>query len=73
MSFGSSHARPIYSTTNMQKLYIVTKYVVARSVAEAMRLEKKLPADDVFIDTDWRQKNITTPDSGKKVGFKKKR
>jgi hypothetical protein len=33
--------------------YIVRKYVMASSAREAIRLEAKTPAHDVWVDQDW--------------------
>jgi hypothetical protein len=43
-----------------QKMFIVRKYIMARSAAEAMRKDKKTLPDDVFIDTDWQKGNAST-------------
>ena len=40
------------------KQYVVRKYVKARSVAEAFRLEKRYPAEE--IDEDWKKAQETT-------------
>lgn len=37
------------------KLFVVRKYVRARDVAEAVRLEKKQKPDDVWIDDEWKK------------------
>jgi len=52
------------------KQFIVRKYVLALSASQAIRLEKKTPVDDVFIDDDWKknQKENTS-----EVGFKNKK
>ena len=45
------------------KRYIIRKYVMAKSAQEAMRVEKNVKADEVFVDTDY------VPEQ-KEVGFK---
>lgn len=48
----------------MLKQYIVRKYVKAENVAQSLRLEKNIKADEAWIDTDWKaDKDIS-------VGFK---
>lgn len=37
------------------KLYVVKKYVKAVSAAEAIRKERKMPVDDVWVDDEWRK------------------
>lgn len=37
------------------KMFIVRKYIKARSAAEAIRLDKKHPVDDVWVDDDWKK------------------
>lgn len=55
----------------IEKLFIVRKYVKAVSAAEAIRLEKKAPVDDVWVDDDWKKMNPLSPPI--KVGFKQKK
>lgn len=37
------------------KMFIVKKYIKAKSAAEALRKERKIPADDCWVDEDWRK------------------
>lgn len=37
--------------------YIIRKYVMARSAAEAIRLDKITKPADVWIDDDWKKEN----------------
>jgi hypothetical protein len=39
------------------KLYVIKKYVKATSAAEALRKERTVAADDVWVDDDWRKNN----------------
>ena len=49
----------------MLKQYIIRKYVLAENVAQALKKEKLIKADEAWIDTDWKtDKNIS-------VGYKK--
>lgn len=41
-----------------QKLYVVKKYIFARSASEAIRKDKKTPAEDVWIDEDYKKQLI---------------
>lgn len=54
----------------MKKLYVVQKYVKARSVVEAMRLEKGIVPDDVYVDNEWRKGNPQF--ESRPIGFKGK-
>lgn len=38
-----------------EKLFIIKKYVRAKSASEAIRKEKKIAVDDVWVDEDWRK------------------
>lgn len=50
----------------MEKQYIIRKYIKANSAQEALRKEKKQPADECWIDEKWmEQKTIE--------GFKNKK
>lgn len=46
-----------------QKLYIVRKYIMATSVKDAIRKDKKEPVDDCWLDDDYK-KQLTSA-----VGF----
>jgi hypothetical protein len=39
----------------VKKLFIVRKYVTASSAAEALRIEKRIAADDCWLDDDWKK------------------
>jgi len=41
------------SKTKLPKLYVVTKMVFANSAAEAIRLEKDCPVDEVNLEKEW--------------------
>lgn len=58
----------------MKKVYIVRKYVVAKSVQEALKKEKKQAPDDCYIDQkslDNFVDNLTKP-IDPPMGFKGK-
>ena len=41
----------------MKKQYIVQKYVLAESVAEALRKSKGAPVHEIFLHSQWFEKN----------------
>lgn len=36
-------------------MFVVRKYIMATSAKDALRKEKKIPPDDVYIDNDWQK------------------
>jgi len=62
---------PIYSMSRAhpKKQYVIRKYILARSAAEALRIEYKFKADDCWLDDDWKknQKEVVG-----EIGFKTK-
>lgn len=42
----------------MKKQYIIQKYVMADSVAEALKKAPKTPIHEVFIHNGWFEKNM---------------
>lgn len=59
-------------TPPIKKMFIVRKYVMAKSAKGAILLEKNLPVDDVWLDEDWKKNNPEKVSSGGEVGFRKK-
>jgi len=49
------------------KQYIVRKYIMATSVRHALRIEKTMPADEAWIDEDWKKKQ--SRDLNPAIGF----
>lgn len=43
------------NTTTKKKIYIIRKFVVATSIEDAIRLERKQKPDDVFLEDTSRQ------------------
>lgn len=41
----------------MKKLFVIQKYVVASSIAEALKIEKNTKPDEVWLDDDWKRAN----------------
>ena len=52
----------------MKKLFVVRKYIMAESVAQALSLERKKPAEEIFVDDDWKKANAE--ESKEPIGFK---
>lgn len=42
---------------NNKKLFVVRKYIMAKSAKEAIKLDKNTPVDDVWIDDEWKKGN----------------
>ncbi len=38
-----------------EKMFVVKKYIMARSASEALRKEKNTQADDCWVDEEWRK------------------
>jgi len=49
------------------KMYVVQKYVKATSASDAIRKEKSLPVDDVYVDRKWRE--IQGDNLAEAIGF----
>jgi hypothetical protein len=49
------------------KRFIIKKYVMARSAQEALRKEKRVKPDDVWVDEDWKKENPNALESC--IGF----
>lgn len=37
------------------KLYLIKKYVMAKSAEEALKKEPKIKPDDVWVDEEWKK------------------
>ncbi len=48
---------------NSNKLYVVRKYIYAPSAEAALKLEKKAPVDDVWVDDKWKELNTQKEDA----------
>lgn len=59
---------PSLNGKRRKRQFIVRKYVMASSAQEAMRLERSMPVDDVWVDQDWltKQESQQTLYSNKK-------
>lgn len=54
----------------MEKLFVVRKYVKAANASQALKKEKNIKADDVWLDEDWKKNYMDEGgESKKKVGF----
>jgi len=40
------------------KLFVVRKYIYAKSVKEAIKKDKTKEVDDCWVDDDWKKENI---------------
>lgn len=40
------------------KMFIVRKYIVASSAAQAIRKDKTSPVDDVWVDEEWKKQHL---------------
>jgi hypothetical protein len=58
----------------MDKLFIIKKRFMARSVQDALKKEKKKPVDEVYVDDDWLKANAEEliGNKSKKIGFEKR-
>jgi hypothetical protein len=50
------------------KKYVVTKYIYATSVKDALSKERSTPPDDIFLHEKWEEKTLD-----KEFGFYEKR
>lgn len=48
-------------------MFIVRKYIMATSAKDALRKDLKTPADDVWIDEEWKKKQLEQLPSA--IGF----
>src|SRR3989304_4463963 len=62
----TSHSTPSMIKP-LRKLFVVKKYVYASSAEEALRREKRVRPDDVWIDEDWKKANSEKMDG--RMGF----
>lgn len=51
---------------NNKQLYIVRKYIWAKSAPEAIKLERKVPVQDCWIDDEWKKSSNAPKDA---IGF----
>jgi hypothetical protein len=40
-----------------KKLFVIKKYIMATSAHEALKLERRVRPDDVWVDDDWKKEN----------------
>ena len=52
------------------KLFVIRKYILAESAAQALRKDKDHLPDDCWLDEDYRR--MKTQDKAPSVGFKRK-
>lgn len=39
------------------KMFVVKKYILAHSAHEALKKERRVRPDDIWVDEDWRKEN----------------
>lgn len=54
------------------KLYIIRKFIYARSIGDALRQEKKHKPDEIYLDDEWKRNNPKELEKKKVFGFNKK-
>ena len=42
---------------NMKKLFVIQKYIVASSIKEAIKIDKLIMPDEIWLDEDWKKAN----------------
>ncbi len=42
-------------TPKRTKLFVIRKYVYARTAAEALAIQRRIAADDIWLDDDWKK------------------
>ena len=50
-----------------EKMFVIRKYIKARSALEAIQIEKNKPVDDVWVDDEW--KKLGNKDLASAIGF----
>lgn len=50
-----------------QKRFIIKKYIMATSAQDAIRKERSVTPDDVWVDEDWKKDNPNKLESA--IGF----
>lgn len=54
------------------KLYVIKKYILAKSAKDALKKEKREEVDDIWVHEDWQKREIDNKFEEKKhVGFGK--
>lgn len=41
----------------LEKRFIIKKYVMAKSAHDALKKERRIRPDDVWVDEDWKKEN----------------
>lgn len=52
---------------NKQKMFVIKKYIMASNAQEALKKERRQPADDCWVDEEWRKNN--TDNLASAIGF----
>lgn len=52
-------------------LYVIRKFIMAKDAKDAIKKEKSCPANDVWMDEDWKRDKIEKIELGFKKNVKK--
>lgn len=52
-----------------QKLFVIKKYIMASSAHDALKKERKIRPDDVWIDDDWKKRQEDPRQLESAIGF----
>lgn len=53
------------------KLFVIRKYVMAPNAQAALKKEKKVKPDDVWVDEEWKKGNVDR--LAESIGFPKRK
>jgi len=54
----------------MKKRFIIRKYIWAKNLSEAIKLDKKTEVTDAWLDDDWKRINDSLVTPKEEIGFK---
>lgn len=60
-------AKPVKKKIIKDKLFVVRKYIMAKSAQDALRKERKSLPDDCYVHDAWQNTNINQLESA--IGF----
>jgi len=59
--------KKIVSKKPIEKRFIIKKYIMATSASHAIKKERRVRPDDVWVDEDWKKDNPNTLQSA--IGY----
>lgn len=62
--------RNLKKISGNKKLFVVRKYILASNALEAIKKEKFVKPDDVFVDDEWKRGQVNQLTES--IGFKSK-